>query len=195
MASPDNPLEQLPFIRIPLYGPLGEGKFVTVDGDYDGEYFSQWPWKLMPNGYVARSSQIKLATNNWKQHYIYLAREVARPPAGMWVSYLDGDKLNCRSSNLISISPSESATNRPLGSYLNYRPKSGYRGVRRSPIKGGGFHYYVAVGAQNGPIYLRDNEGRVVIFTDPKAAARAYNEMAIRRWGERAVLNEGVDEA
>lgn len=97
----------MPFINIPLHGKLGEGKTVAVDGDYDGEYFSQYAWYLNPGGYVYRR---RFAGEGGG--YVYLHQEVSSTPEGLWTSFKDKNKLNCRSSNLEWVTPKESAARR-----------------------------------------------------------------------------------
>lgn len=101
-------MEKMPIKKIKI-----ADKTILVDGDYDGEYFSQYNWRILPNGYVYRSEAEKLANGKWKHHIIYLHREVARPPKGMWVSHIDGNKLNNRSCNLAWRTPHETALSRP----------------------------------------------------------------------------------
>lgn len=94
----------MPYIKIELHGKLGQGKTVQVDGDYDGEYFNQYKWYVNPGGYVYRR---RFAGEGGG--YVYLHQEVSRPPSHLWATFKDGDKLNCRSCNMIWRTPKESA--------------------------------------------------------------------------------------
>jgi hypothetical protein len=113
-------LEALPYIRIPLHGKNGEGKFTLVDGDYDGEYFSQFKWLVMPNGYVVRCNyenyDSKAVTKTGKKkgygNYIYLHREVSRTPKGLVTDHINRNKLDNRSCNLRWTDYSGNAMNR-----------------------------------------------------------------------------------
>lgn len=112
-------MENMEYVKISLVGKRGEGKYALVDGDYDGEYFAQYHWALLPNGYIARYGHREAITDEktglvtgWDESFIYLHREVARPPKGMWVRFKNGNKLDCRSSNLEWVTPKETAASR-----------------------------------------------------------------------------------
>jgi hypothetical protein len=104
-------MEQLEYIKIPLRGKYGVRKFTLVDGDYDGEYFSQYRWYLHKNGYVTRKGY-----SDGKRTIIYLHREICKPPDNLWVDHIDRDKLNNRSCNLRWVTPQENAQNRIIKS-------------------------------------------------------------------------------
>lgn len=95
------------YVKIPLHGKLGKGKSVLVDGDYDGEYFGQFKWYVNPGGYVYRRRYAGEGGG-----YVYLHQEVSRTPDGMWTSFKNKDKLDCRSANLEWVTPKESASRR-----------------------------------------------------------------------------------
>lgn len=98
------------YIKIPLHGKLGEGKYTLVDGDYDGEYFSQYKWYLLANGYAGRARIEE--TDKTSSNYIYPHREIARTPKGLLTDHKDRDKLNNRSCNLRWATAKENANNR-----------------------------------------------------------------------------------
>lgn len=164
-------MKDMEYIEIPLRGTRGKGKFVLVDGDY----FSQFHWRIQQNGYVFRT--LYPPTRNIS----YLAREVARPPKGMWVTYLDGNRLNCRSYNLRWITPAQAAAHRPM-----MRTKPGvitYRGVNRSSWNWDNTKRY-------GDTYVVYCAKKYIgTFRDPLTAALAYDKAAKKNWGDRARLN------
>lgn len=100
-------MEAMPITKIKLHGKLGQGKEVLVDGDYDGEYFSEYAWYVNPGGYVYRRRFVGEGGG-----YVYLHQEVSRTPKGLWTRFKDGNKLNCRSCNLEWVTPKESANKR-----------------------------------------------------------------------------------
>lgn len=97
------------YIKIPLFGKRGNGKYTIVDGDYDGEYFSQFRWHLLSNGYVARGSYDHTTRSRSR---IYLHHEVLATNKGFWRDHIDRDRLNNRSCNLRLVTPKENAHNR-----------------------------------------------------------------------------------
>lgn len=100
-------MDKMPYIKIPLHGKLGEGKFTLVDGDYDGEYFSQFRWWLSSQGYACRQEGRGAKTRK----LIFLHHEVLpskKIKLGHIVrDHIDGNKLNNRSCNLRIVTQAE----------------------------------------------------------------------------------------
>lgn len=112
--------------RIKLSGQKGQGKYTIVDGDYDGEYFSQYRWYIDHNGYA----KTKLPGHKKTTYLHHLV--LTNPPApGMIRDHINRDRLDNRSANLRWVTWKQSAQNR--GYHFNtpqYRAtQSGYRGV------------------------------------------------------------------
>ena len=103
-------MEEMEYIKIPLHGKRGKGKYTLVDGDYDGEYFSQYRWYLLPNGYAGRA-MIELPSKE-RTSYVYLHKEVCKTPPGYIVDHINRDKLDNRSCNLRWATYSDNANNR-----------------------------------------------------------------------------------
>lgn len=167
-------MEEIGFIKLPLYGKDGIGKCTLVDADYDGEYFGQYKWRLMPTGYVARKDGNKL---------IYLHREATGSIKGMWVEHINKDKLDNRSCNLRLQTPSQICTKRK-----QRQGKNNFRGIIQSSStrtnKDGEKVKYVY------DSYLVRVAGKKIGWFDNKAeAAKAYNKEALKRWGKDAILN------
>lgn len=83
-----------------------------VDGDYDGEYITQYRWKLREKGYVYTSFRAEyLGMRNgrsvYRQKTIYLHHIVLPVKPGFWVVHLNGDKLDNRSANLAYQTPKQ----------------------------------------------------------------------------------------
>lgn len=164
------------YIKIPLGNT---GKFTLVDGDYDGEYFSQYKWKVNSvTGYAFRK---KGPHEDEPGKYVALHRLVQKCPKGMWVDHINRDKLDNRSCNLRISTPQQNSWNR-----IRKKGKYKYIGVSK---------------AQNGT--LRDNGTRWLspkfralfrgkhlgMFDTPEEAGLAWDAEARKIYGEFGVYN------
>lgn len=135
----------MPYIKIPLCGKRGQGKYTLVDGDYDGEYFSQFRWYISTSGYAYRillkSSSPELDNNRLVfLHHEVLKTDKAR--AGYLVrDHIDRNKLNNRSCNLRLVPHLQNLFNTDSKS----NSKSGYRGIYKIPNSN---RYYVVLGGK-----------------------------------------------
>lgn len=152
--------------KLPLHGKHGEGKFVLVDGDYDGEYLAEFTWYLTNEGYV----HTKLREDG-KQRIVYLHHLVCKPAKGQWVRHLNGDQLDCRSVNLKACSPSEVQ-------YLR-KPR-----VEHQPRKCRGVYSF---GTKK--FYAVFRHAYIGGYASEIAAAKAYDAAAYAHYGDRAMLN------
>ena len=155
-------MDKMPITRLKLHGKYGVGKYALVDGDYDGEYFSQFHWYVNAGGYVVRT--------DGEGGYFYLHREVSKPPDGLWVDHADRDKLNNRSCNLRWCTISQSAANRGIK-----QTKHGYKGIFKMGNK-----------------YYTHFDGKTVAgsgSTSKEVAAKKYDDMARNKFGDFATLN------
>lgn len=153
---------------------------VLVDGDYDGEYLSQFPWYILPSGYVVHGLRPiqtdrtgkRIARSLVEKGMIrYLHHYVLPRKKGLWRTFKNGNKLDCRSRNIIYTTPSDSALRRPFGVNTN---TFGYRGI----VKVNG-HYYA---------HIR-NKYILPYHLTAYHAAKAYDKAAKEAWGDRAILN------
>jgi len=181
-------MDKMPVVKLPLYGGLGKGKFALVDGDYDGEYFSQYKWYLLKNGYAGRV-EVEVPAKE-RKGYIYLHTVVSRPPKGLWVDHINRNKLDNRSCNLRWVTPSENALNKSQGA--KRRSKSGYRGVTKRPdftvtrVNKGGVKTY----SYKGGLYTASIKGKHLgYFEDAVEAAKAYDVAARAAYGDLATTN------
>lgn len=154
------------YIAIPLHGKYGEGRFTLVDGDYDGEYFSQYKWYVDTQGYAYRNEY-----ENGRTKMVYLHHEVLRVPDGYWRDHINRNKLDNRGVNLRRVTPSQSAANRTV------HKKALRTGVQQRNKKS------VTYCAGK---YLGSFENEI-------DAAIAYDKEAISRYGECAQLNFSED--
>lgn len=83
-----------------------------VDGDYDGEYITQYKWELREKGYVYTSFRVEYlgmrdGRSVYRQKILYLHHMVLPMKPGFWVIHLNGDKLDNRSANLAYQTPKQ----------------------------------------------------------------------------------------
>lgn len=157
---------------------VNTGQIILVDGDYDGEYFAQYTWRVNPNvGWVQKANRFQNCPSN------YLGRLVLGLKSGDkgWAHFLNGNKLDCRSANLAIASPGQIAISRGVGSGAGYGTKgggiSGYIGVQPYTYKG--ITKYQSV---------LNGEKRQTFLTALEAA-RNYDLRAYTKYGDYAVLN------
>lgn len=161
-------MEQLEYIKIPLRGSPGKDKYALVDGDYDGEYLSQFKWYLLKNGYPARVEVEKPVKE--RKGYIYLHHEVLgkKPKDKVVVDHINRDKLDNRSCNLRWVSYRQSAHNRNQATKTSKNP-TGVRFVERNKK-----NPYKAIIAQKHLGY----------FPTEMEAANAYKKAAKEIYGD-----------
>ncbi len=146
--------------RIPLSG----GLFAYVDAA-DYEWLSQYRWSLY-GGYAGRRENGKT---------IFMHREIMRPPKGMVVDHIDGNRLNNCRVNMRNCTRQENGCNRAKWIGTSSR----FKGVCRETSSG----RYSARGWWRGePVWLG-------LYDDEAEAARAYDRWAVEQDIEFARLN------
>lgn len=166
------------FIKIPLLRRPDLGKFILVDGDYDGEYFSQYKWFLNAGGYPVRMPWVNEGRGS---SHIYLHREIVKPPPGMVVDHINRDKLDNRSCNLRSITKAQNTYNRSR--YGNRR----FKGVTYGGTNGRTNMDGTKWTSKRYWAYFR---GKFLgSFATEEQAARAWDEAAYEVYGEFGVYN------
>jgi len=169
-------------IKIPLHGKHGEGKHTLTDGDYDGEYFSQYRWLLSTNGYVVRTGTYADGTKNRK--LIYLHHEVCRPYGNMVFDHINRDKLDNRGSNLRLVTKAQNTYNRTRHDEYNKRPKGVSNNLNRYTLKDG--TKKLSIG--NKFIVTFDHK-RIGSFETIDEASAAWDRIAYKKYGEFGVYN------
>jgi hypothetical protein len=151
--------------------PSGVDTFVD-DEDYD--YLMQFNWqerKGHSTSYVKRSSKI-----NNRGITNYMHREIMKPGPGLVVDHIDGNGLNNCKSNLRIATHRDNLRNSRGHTDSEIR----FKGVTLQSRKR---KYLVRIRVDNKDIYLG-------LFEDEIQAAKAYNEAAIKYFGEFARLNK-----
>jgi hypothetical protein len=146
---------------------------ILIDDD-DYEYASKFKWSES-NGYAVRGTNINNQSKGYKLH-----REVMGVVDSLkHIDHIDGNRLNNQKANLRICNATQNQQNR-VGVQANN--KSGYKGVswcRRSKK-------WMA------QIRVNTKTKFLGYYTDPKEAAKVYNQNATKYFGEFAHLNEGV---
>jgi hypothetical protein len=144
--------------------PLGDGFYAYVDAA-DYEWLSQWQWHLH-SGYAARHE---------KRKWIFMHRQIVKPPKGKIVDHMDGNKTNNCRCNIRPCSHRENQRNRCKERGSASRFKGVFYDRRRNK--------WYAKCRYEGEYY---GLGYFDLETD---AARAYDRAAVQWYGEFARLN------
>lgn len=159
-------MESLPVKKLKLHGKLGTGKFALVDGDYDGEYFAQYKWYLMPNGYIGRA---RVEDRSGPNSYVYLHQEVSRPPVDLLVDHINGNRLDNRSCNLRWCTRKQNTHNRK-------------KRINSSAV-------YIGVYPEGKSWVAKAAGKHLGTYKTPEEAAIAYDQEIKKTRGEFAYLN------
>ena len=155
---------------------LTKGYFTKVD-DEDYEKFSIYKWQAsvqVKNG-VKKVRAMRSKTIEKKKRGIILSREIMFAPDNKVVDHINEDTLDNRKINLRVCTHSENMMNR--GKQNNNT--SGYKGVIWAKR-----HKKWAV-----DIWINHKNKRIGYFDSKINAAKAYDIMAIKHYGEFANLN------
>lgn len=152
--------------------PLSKNKQARVD-DEDFERVSRWHWSYCPNrgGYAVRNETYAPG----KHRYLPMARFILNAPKGKLVDHINGETLDNRKENLRLCTHAENQANkkRPVNN------TSGYKGVQWSKQK----EKWIAVAWLMGHLYYGG------AYTDKIEAAKAYDRLAVKLYGEFARVN------
>ena len=146
---------------------LRNSEYVALIDERDAE-LAQYTWSWHSSLGVIRYDANKYDSKAQRTPQVIMSRVITSAPDKSFVIHLDGDPLNNQRSNLLLLSAEQ---------YGQYVPKK----KSKSGVIGASFHrgaYEVSVQSK----YI----GR---FNDQKEAAQAYDDEAIKRFGESARLN------
>lgn len=147
---------------------LTKGKITIVDDD-DYDFLMQWKW-YCGNDYAQRNSK-----GDKKRKIIYMHRVINKTPDGLETDHINGDYFDNRKENLRSVTQSQNQRN----TSSHKESSSKYKGVS---LKKGRNKWEVRI--KTSGIYKY-----IGLFEDETTAAKAYNEAAIKYFGEFAKIN------
>ena len=147
---------------------LPSGDCFQIDCD-DYPLVAQFKWVTNTAGYF-------VASLGRRENHIFLHRLIMKPADGEFVDHIDGDKGNCRRSNMRLCSQTEN--NRNIG--LQENNQSGYKGV----------HWASDRGKWRADITVDRKHIHLGSFDSPTKAAQAYDEAALKYFGPFAKTNE-----
>ena len=145
------------------YIVLSQGKEAIVD-DEDYDLISSHKWSFDGN------YAIRMVRLDGKQRCVLMHRVLNNTPKGKHTDHINGDKLDNRRENLRVCTSSQNHMNK-----ISKRGTSKYKGVYKEKRRKG---WIVRIKR----IYIGE-------FSCEIEAAKAYNEAAIREFGEFARLN------
>ena len=153
--------------------PLSQGKFALVDDD-DYERIIQIGRWCVARRYAVRVE--KKGYRKQKQHTVYMHRIILNAQKGTQIDHVNGNGLDNRKCNLRICTPLENSRNKGVSK----NNKSGFKGVSWFKLNGK-WRAYIDVDGKK--VYLG-------FFNCSIKAAKAYNEAAVKYFGEFARLNE-----
>lgn len=152
---------------------LTHGYVAVVDAsDYEALNRHRW-FAVIGNTGKVYASRTKVGADGKRARNCRMHRELIDAPDGMEVDHRDGDGLNNRRSNLRIATTAQNQFNRGRAKHNT----SGFKGV------------YIYLGKVRAKITANKKVFQLGRFETPEAAARAYDEAAIRMHGEFARLN------
>lgn len=155
--------------------PLSQGKVALVD-DEDFEYLNQWKWHCTSSKHsYAKRSDYKLNKD------FYMHREILKcSGVNINVDHVDRNTLNNQKENLRFCDQSQNNGNQLRDSK---NKTSQYKGVCYSPRKGYKKFWLVQIQRKGLPTITKR-------LSTEKEAAKMYNQLAIKYFGEFANLNK-----
>ena len=163
---------------------LTQGRVALVD-DTDYEWLSQFSWctrassgGLLGTMYAERRRQVREYTLSKRSGCVQMHRALLQPPDDLDVDHINGDGLDNRRCNLRIVSTTENISRKRKTSATTY---SIYKGVSHSKSKKNPWCAYICP---------RGKYIHLGLFKTEEDAAIAYNDAAIKYFGEFARLND-----
>ncbi len=149
---------------LPIKNKLGNIVAYSKIDLCDAAFLNQFTWGLDRYGYARRANSFSESQ---------LARVIVNPPPSLLVDHKNGDVLDNRRSNLRVCTKIQNGQNRKLGK----NNTTGFKGVSRHRK-----NFKASIKLAGKAIHLGT-------FNNPLEAARAYNDAALRCFGEFARVN------
>lgn len=146
--------------------PKHPNLFTKVD-DEDFEYLNQWKWRFSGNGYAIRTEP-----KSGKKK-ILLHRFLVNTPKGMFTDHINGDRLDNQKVNIRYCTKTENNRNVKKKASPSL---SKFKGVSKT-----GKLY-------SSGIFI-NGKYKLSYFNNELDAAKHYNEMALKYYGDFAKLN------
>lgn len=158
--------------------PLTKGKEALVD-DEDYDYLTRWKWCFWRGGPRRTGYAVRLECVDGKSKFIHMHRVVAERHGlkldGLQVDHIDRSGLNNQQANLRVATRSQNNAN------------AGLRKDNTSGFKGVFWHRHTRT--WQAQIRVSGRHISLGRFDDPREAARAYNDAAVKHFGEFSCLN------
>lgn len=145
---------------------LTKDKYALIDNE-DYLELNQWKWSYLNGGYAVRIKKEKM---------IYMHRVIMNPPKNMDIDHKNGNKLDNRKSNLRIATRSQNFANKMS------KNRWGFKGVKKDNNKKE--RQFMA------RITCNYKEICLGYYLTPQEAAIAYNNAAVKYFGEFARLNK-----
>lgn len=172
-------------------GAKGEYVPILVDGDYDGEYFSQFNWRVGPMGHIQSTNMRKGNT------HVYLSALVLPPKKGYCAWHKNRDLRDNRSENLEYVTYKQRAELRGQGKLTKRRKsKTGLRWVSYHPERTSTYKGKKTTYKMQRPYVVMVNSKYGGAFETADEAAREADILAVETFGYdkvKGVLNRPDD--
>lgn len=154
--------------------PLTRGQFALVDADQVEVLGLLWYAGDHGGRFYAQRTERK----NGRTKIVRMHRLIMNAPDGVEVDHINGNPLDNRKCNLRLASHAENSANGPL----DQKNKTGFKGVS----------FHKSRKKYRASINIRGKHKHLGLFHSPAEAAKVYDEVAAREFGEFALTNKGM---